>query len=223
MNGFTSEINRFLNHHLSPAVKIILLTNVGICFSLIFLGMFSPELVNDVVYYLAQNPYLSVKHFHVWQFLTYMFIHVEFWHLFLNMIGLFFFAPALERRWGTRKFWSFYLTAGVGAGIIHAIISLVFHLPEHRSFIIGASGAIYGVLLAFAAYWPNQPIYIWGVVPIKAKYFMIIFVLLAFFSTAGGSLSGVSNLTHLTGVGAAYVWLALRHRCWDLRRWQWMR
>ena len=152
-----------------------------------------------------------------------MFVHFEFWHLFVNMLGLFFFAPALERRWGSRTFWKFYMIAGIGAGVMHAIISLVFQLPELRAYIIGASGAIYAVLLAFAAYYPNQPVYVYGVLPIKVKYLMIMFVVLAFFSTAGGLNSGISNLTHLTGLGVGYVWLALRHHDWDIRRWQWTR
>lgn len=221
MNGFFDEINRFLNYYLTPAVKTILLINVAVCFALILINMFSSSGADRLIMLLAQNPYLSVKHLHIWQFLTYMFVHAEFWHLFFNMIVLCFFAPTLERRWGTRSFWRFYLTAGVGAGIMHAIITLLFHLPEQRAFIIGASGAIYGVMLAFAAYYPEQPVYVWAVLPIKVKYLMIILVLFAFFSTAGGYNTGISNLTHLTGVGVAYVWLAMHHHDWDIRRWQW--
>ena len=219
MNGFFGEFNRMLDRFLTPAVKTIFLINVVITLALIILGSIAPGFIEIFLYYFAQSPWLSVKHGFIWQFVTYMFVHVEIMHLVFNMLALWFFAPPLEERWGTKTFWRFYLTTGVGAGVLHAVIALL--TGYEMAPIIGASGAIYGVLLAYAAYYPDSVMLIYGVFPMKAKHVVIMNIFLIFLFTSSGRGGNVSNLTHLTGLGVAYVFLALRHKSWDIRRWQW--
>jgi hypothetical protein len=131
--------------------------------------------------------------------LTYMFVHANFWHLLFNMLGLLFFGPVLEDRWGSREFIKFYLICGFAGGLF----SLIFPYQA----IIGASAAIYGVLVAFAMYWPDNPIYIWGIFPIKAKWLVSFMVAISVFYTLSGGQGGVAHLAHLGGALAAFVYL----------------
>ena len=134
-----------------------------------------------------------------WTLLTYMFVHHGFLHVLLNMLGLFFFGPVLEERWGGREFLKFYLICGLGA----ALLSMIF--PNVA--IVGASGAIYGIMVAFAMYWPDSPIYIYGIFPIKAKWLVGAMVALSLLSALGGGGGGVAHLAHLGGALAAFLYL----------------
>jgi membrane associated rhomboid family serine protease len=134
-----------------------------------------------------------------WGLLTYMFVHGDFFHLLMNMLGLFFFGPVLEDRWGSRQFIKFYLLCGLGG----ALLSLLFW----NQAIIGASGAVFGVMVAFAMYWPDSPIYIWGIFPIKAKWLVTGLVALNLVSALDGSPSGTAHLAHLGGAFAAFGYL----------------
>jgi membrane associated rhomboid family serine protease len=134
-----------------------------------------------------------------WTVLTYMFVHANFWHLLFNMLGLLFFGPVLEDRWGSREFIKFYLICGFAGGLF----SLIFPYQA----IVGASAAIYGVLVAFAMYWPDNPIYIWGIFPIKAKWLVSFMVAISVFYTLSGGQGGVAHLAHLGGALAAFVYL----------------
>jgi membrane associated rhomboid family serine protease len=134
-----------------------------------------------------------------WTVLTYMFVHANFWHLLFNMLGLLFFGPVLEDRWGSREFIKFYLICGFAGGLF----SLFF---PHQA-IIGASAAIYGVLVAFAMYWPDNPIYIWGIFPIKAKWLVSFMVAISVFYTLSGGQGGVAHLAHLGGALAAFLYI----------------
>jgi membrane associated rhomboid family serine protease len=136
-----------------------------------------------------------------WSPLTYMFVHAGLGHLFFNMLMLFFFGPPLEARWGEREFLKFYVICGLGG----AALSFLF-LPAS---IVGASGALYGIMLAFAMNWPNVPIYVFGIFPVPAKYlvgFMALASLLsAVDSTQGGS--DIAHLAHLGGLVAGFLYL----------------
>lgn len=221
VNDFFQNISRWLDQFLTPAVKTIFLINVVIFLALNIVGIFNWQLVGFIIDRLAQYPALSLGHLYVWQFLTYMFVQVGVFHILFNMMTLWFFAPALENRWGSRAFWKFYLTVGVLGAVAQAVLALTL-VPQEDVPIIGASGAIMGVLLAYAAYRPND-IVIFFVFPMKVKYLVILLCAIAFFSTTSGREAGVSNLTHLCGLGVAYVWLAIHHRDWDIRHWQWTR
>jgi membrane associated rhomboid family serine protease len=141
-----------------------------------------------------------------WTLITYMFAHDPngIGHLLFNMIGLFFFGPPLEARWGSREFMKYYLLCGLGG----AALSFLFV----HSAIIGASAAIYGVMLGFAMNWPDAPIYIWGIFPVPAKYLVGVFFLISLYSGFAGRADGVAHLAHVGGVVAGFIYLKLDHR-----------
>jgi membrane associated rhomboid family serine protease len=150
-------------------------------------------------------PAMVFRQFHVWQLGTYMFVHGGVGHVAINMLVLWMFGTELERTWGTREFLKFYFVTGIGAGVFTVLFSLLPFAYANQIYLIptvGASGAIFGLLLAYGLYFPNRPIYLYLVFPVPAKYFVLIIGAITFF--AGG---GVANATHLGGVVVAYLYL----------------
>jgi membrane associated rhomboid family serine protease len=145
----------------------------------------------------------------VWQVATYMFLHGGIFHIVFNMLALWMFGAELERMWGTRYFLKFYLATGIGAGVLTVLFSLLplgFARQLQYANVIGASGAIYGLLLAYALYFPERPIYMYFVFPIPAKIFVAIMGGIAFLSSLSEA-GGVANATHLGGLLVGYVFL----------------
>lgn len=166
-------------------------------------GLFSPfKLV----------PAMVLKLFMVWQLFTYMFLHDPwgFWHILLNMLTLWMFGKDLEAVWGTRRFLQYYFLCGVGAGVCVVIANLLF--GDTRSATIGASGAIFGVLLAFGVLFPDATVLFSFLFPIKAKYFVLIMGAIAFMSTLGSTGSGVSHVAHLGGMIFGWFYLQAQRR-----------
>jgi membrane associated rhomboid family serine protease len=159
----------------------------------------------DVLVNLALNKVLSYKL--VWQLFTYQFLHGGVFHLVFNMLALWMFGSPLESDWGTRRFMRYYLTCGVGAGICDLVLNLIVggHAPT-----IGASGAIYGVLLAFGVCYPEQTVLMNFLFPIKAKYMVMIYGAIALYGSMGTVNSGVSNIAHLGGMAVGFVYLKSR-------------
>jgi membrane associated rhomboid family serine protease len=140
-----------------------------------------------------------------WTIVTYMFVHGGFLHILMNMLFLFFFGPPLEERWGGKEFIKYYAICGIGA----ALFNLVFS----EGTIVGASGAVYGVMLAYALNWPNSPIWIYAIFPIKAKYLVMILGAISFFSAFGGAQDGIAHYAHLGGLVVGYVYLK---KAWEI-------
>ena len=141
-----------------------------------------------------------------WSLVTYLFVHGGLLHLGVNMLVLFFFGPPLERAWGGREFLKYYLVAGLGA----ALFSYLFlPLPDVslQTTVVGASGAIFGLMLAFALMWPDAQIYIWGILPMRAKWFVGLLAVFTLFSSFRSGGSQVADWAHLGGlvVGFAYL------------------
>jgi rhomboid family protein len=165
--------------------------------------------VQSVVPYLGLVPTYVLHQFWVWQLATYMFLHGGIFHIVFNMLALWMFGTELERMWGTRYFLKFYFVTGIGAGVLTVLFSLLpfgFAQQIQHSIVIGASGAIYGLLLAYALYFPDRPIYMYFVFPIPAKIFVAIMGAIAFFSSLSEA-GGVANATHLGGLVVAYLYL----------------
>src|SRR5919202_1715930 len=150
---------------ISPAVKAIIISNV-----VVFVALFVfPQLVQ----YLGLSPVLVIQKRWLWQPVTYMFLHRDFFHILFNMLGIWMFGVELERMWGTKFFVRYYAITGIGAAITTIAVSLLpfgFSAMTYRSNTMGASGALYGLLLAFAMYYPNRPILMFLLFPIPAKY-----------------------------------------------------
>lgn len=186
---------------LSPALKALVGANVA--------TFVVTSLVPSLVPRLGLVPLLVLHEFSIWQLVTYMFLHGGVFHIVFNMLALWMFGVELERIWGTRYFLKFYFVTGVGAGVLTVLFSLLpFEFAEHvqRSIVIGASGAIYGLLLAYGLYFPDRPIYMYFVFPIPAKIFVAIMGAIAFLSSLGDS-GGVASATHLGGLLVAYLFL----------------
>ena len=176
----------------TPMVKRLLIANAV---------MFAFQLaLPDVMFnWFAFQPSQIV--FKPWGQLTYMFLHGNLMHLVGNMLFVFFFGPPLESKWGEREFLKFYLVYGLGG----VALSLFFQ----ASALIGASAAVYGVMLAFAMNWPNAPIYVFGIFPVLAKYLVAFMGVLNLVGAAGSAQGGsnVAHFAHLGGLLAAYLYL----------------
>ena len=159
--------------------------------------------------WLGLMPAAVLGEFRIWQVATYMFLHTGLFHLLFNMLALWMFGSELERMWGTRYFLKFYFVSGIGAAVLTVMFSLMpfgFAQQLQQSIVIGASGAIYGLLLAYALYFPDRPILMFLLFPIPAKYFVMILGAIAFYSSLGVS-SGVASATHLGGIVVGYLFL----------------
>lgn len=181
---------------MTPWVQRLLLTNVVV----FFFSLAFPALVMDF----GLVPVAVL--YRPWTLVSYMFLHGGWGHLFLNMLMLFFFGPRLEERLGSRTFIWFYLACGVGGAI------LSFATPG--AMIVGASGAIFGVVVGFARYWPRENIYIWGVLPIQARVLAIFLVASSLFAGFTGARDGIAHFAHLGGLIAGWLFL----RIWERRR-----
>ncbi len=186
---------------LPRGVKGLIIAN-SVVFLLMWLGG-STEPVQVFSRYFSLFPVDVVTHFFVWQLVTYLFLHGGFFHILFNMLALWFFGKDLEDIWGTRRFLQFYFFCGVGAGLFVVLGNYLFGDPRIPT--IGASGAIYGILLVCAVLWPDR-IIIFYIFPIKLKYFVMILAGIAFFSLRDLN-SGVSDVAHLSGMGFGYIFL----------------
>jgi membrane associated rhomboid family serine protease len=156
-----------------------------------------------ITLYLGLVPLLVWKKFFLWQLFTYIFLHGGISHILFNLLALWMFGGELESYWGSGKFLRYFLFCGIGAGICTVVFSPYQVIP-----VVGASGAIYGILLAFGWLFPNRPIYMYFIVPIPAKYFVIIFGLIELYLSIEGTGGGVAHLTHLGGLIFGILYMA---------------
>jgi len=155
---------------------------------------------NVLTHYFGLTPGLFWRGF-IWQPVSYMFLHGGFFHIFFNMFVLWMFGRTLETIWGPKRFLKYYFICGVGAGLLSAVLDPTSYIP-----IVGASGAIYGLLLAFGVLFPNQPIYLYFLFPIKAKYFVMGLVVIEFISGFNPNIM-VAHFAHLGGMLFGFVYL----------------
>ena len=181
------------------AVKVIIWANIAM--------FLLTRVVGGVTEYFGLIPQAVIERGWIWQLATYMFLHADLFHILFNMLGVWMFGVELERRWGTQFFAKYYAITGVGAGLSAVAASFIpinDFAVTYSYATIGASGALYGLLMAFAIYYPDRPILLWFVFPIPAKYFVMILGAIAFISSPGG---GVSNTAHLGGLLFGYIYL----------------
>jgi membrane associated rhomboid family serine protease len=157
---------------------------------------------------LALNPANVVRGGAFWQFVTYMFAHGDLSHLFVNMFGLFVFGTQVERHIGTKEFLLYYLLTGTLAGAFSFGIYLAF--GTYWVFLLGASGALFAVMMAYASFFPTSVIYLWGLLPVRAPIMVLGYTAIEVSSMLFGFQQGVAHLTHLAGFGFAYLYFLLR-------------
>ena len=134
----------------------------------------------------------------IWQPVTYLFFHGGIWHVLINMFVLWMFGSELERLWGKNHFLKFYFITGVGSGLATMLVNVQSITP-----VVGASGAVYGVLLAYGLTYPNRTVYLYGIIPIKSLWFVLGIGFIAFMSSFD-NMSQVSHVTHLSGMLIGY-------------------
>ena len=165
---------------------------------LVFMGTWLLEARGIDLAYAGGLHFFMSPDFHLYQFLTYLFLHANFWHLFGNMFGLWMFGGVIERVWGPKKFLFYYLCCGIGAGLAQEVVQF---LTMSGSLTIGASGAVYAVLLAFGMTFPNERIYIIPFpFPIKAKWFVMGYIAFELFNSVNSYGDGVAHMAHLGGM-----------------------
>jgi len=197
-----------------PVIKYLLISNIAIFliefFFLDFLKAGKVSVGDVFLKNFALFGYDS-PFFRPWQVFTYMYMHGSFSHLFFNMFALWMFGMELENLWGSKTFFIYYTVCGIGAGLANAFLAPLFTALPPNVPTVGASGSIYGVLIAFGMLFPNRYIYIYFMLPLKAKYLVIIYMAVEVFAVASQSQSGIAHVAHLGGavVGFFYVYFYL--------------
>src|SRR4030066_1103740 len=185
----------------TPVIKKLIIANVAV-FLLQFLSSYK------IIYLFGLVPYMVIREFYFWQLFTYQFLHGGLFHILFNMLALWMFGGELERIWGSSSFLKYYFLCGAGAGICTVIFLSASLNPT-----IGASGAIYGVLLAYGLLFPDRIIYIYMLFPMKAKHFVILMGAVSFFSSISATQSGIAHIAHLGGMVFGYLYL----KKWDVK------
>ncbi len=207
--------------YLPTVVKNLLIINI-----LFFLAKIAAEVTFriDLSDYLGLH-YIGASDFQPYQLVTYMFMHGDFAHLFFNMFALWMFGNTLENIWGANRFLLFYFVCGIGAGLIQELVQYIqfvttlsgyqnvnlsghiIPMGEYLNLMttVGASGAVYGILLAFGMMFPNSTLYIYFAIPIKAKWFVLLYGVIELFS----GLRGVDNVAHFAHLGGMLFGLIL--------------
>jgi membrane associated rhomboid family serine protease len=185
----------FGGSEVTPTVKFLLIVNVAV---------FVAQLVlpGNVVMIFGLVPELIWQRFYLWQLFTYQFFHGGLFHLLFNMLALWMFGCALERRWGSEFFLKYYFVSVIGGGILNTLLVPSQFVPS-----IGASAGIYGILMAFALIYPNQVIYFYFLFPMKMKHFVWIIGGIALYSAVTSSQGGIAHLAHLGGMLFGYLYL----------------
>ena len=194
---------------ITPAVQWLIAANVGVYF--LQVTLFGGDTVINALG-LASDRFPAAW----WTIATYMFVHANLWHIAFNMLSLWMFGPRIENLWGAKSFTYFYLWCGLGGGVAH----LVF---DHNVDLVGASAAVMGVLLAFALRWPDEEVYLFGVIPMKTRWLVVWLVLinLAMGISANRTSTGIGWFAHLGGL--VFGWIYLRVSAFggldNFRRW----
>jgi membrane associated rhomboid family serine protease len=186
---------------LTPAVKLLLIANVA----LFLVGLVLP----DVNGFLGLTPLLVLKQLWVWQVVTYLFLHAGLLHLLFNMLALWMFGVDLERRWGQQAFLRYYFVCGVGAGlctIVAALLPFGFANDIYITPTVGASGAIYGLLLAYGLLFPDRTIFLF-IFPMPARIYVIIAGALVLYQSVTDQYGGTAHFAHLGGMLFGYAYL----------------
>jgi membrane associated rhomboid family serine protease len=215
---YTYRRTSFFNSYFPAGVKWLIIVNVAMFLLTAIFGL--PRI-------LELTPIAVIESYTVFQLVTYLFLHGGISHLLFNMIALWMFGTPLEQTWGTKAFLKYYFFCGIGAGICDILLHAVTHTWNTST--LGASGAIYGLLLAFGVLFPNQTVLMDFLFPIKAKYLVMIYGAIALFM-AFRTNDNISSIAHLGGMIFGLIYLKVKmprlalpdwrfaYKQWKLRR-----
>lgn len=213
---------------LTPIVKKLLIANIAIFFLTTLLGNYMYGTFSFFNPILPNSEDLWNPNFKPWQIISYMFLHGGFGHLFSNMFGLFIFGAALESYMGSKKFMWYYLITGIGAAVLNSALN-VYEMSQlvpmsepyidlARTPMVGASGAIFGILVAFGVLFPNvELMLLFFPVPIKAKYFVLLYGLYELYAGTSGMQSNIAHFAHIGGLVTGFI--LLKFFGFQQRRW----
>lgn len=182
-----------------PAIRGLMIANI--------VGFLIGMVVPDMHGLFGLVPVQVLSHRWIWQPFTYLFLHGSIWHLFFNLFALWMFGMPVEAQWGERDFLKYYFLCGLGAAAAHLALNPHSPIP-----VIGASGSVYGMLVAFAMLYPDAVVYLYFLIPIKAAHMAILFGALEFFAGASGTTPGIARFAHLGGMLTGYFYI----------RWWWV-
>jgi len=217
---------------LTPAIKTLLIACTAVFLVEVLTRLVAgPGAEYFLIRWFGLVPWGFTHRLRLWQPFTYLFLHGGFWHLFWNMLFLWMFGVDLERTWGKRRFYFYYFLTGVGAALVNVAVKLLMDPAGSGSALvptIGASGAIYAVILAAALVFPDREVWMFPFpISLPMKVYAIIMGAIEFFGTLSGSGDGVSHVTHLSGILIGYLFLRRsslhydfrgRYSGWKLRR-----
>ncbi len=183
---------------ITPAIRAIVWANIAA----FIVRWFVPE----IDYYLGLSPATVFERGWLWQPITYMFLHAGIFHILFNLLGIWMFGVELERMWGTTYFVKLYTVSGLGGAATMLLLGW-FSPQMYNAFTIGASGALFGLLLAYGLVFPHRPILLFFIFPVPARYAVMILGAIAFLFTAEASTSRTAHGAHLGGLVAAYIFL----------------
>lgn len=205
----------------TPIVKSLLIINFSIFILQQISELFWPGLLQA---YLGLSFKGCVLHSFVWQPVTYMFLHSGWLQILFNLLALWMFAGELENRWGGKRFLFYYFLTGIGTAVfvlaIDSILAIRFSIDSGAQ-VVGTSGIIYALLLAYGLIWPNREILLAFIIPVKMKYFLIFFGLLEFFGTLGiiaGTSSNILHVGNLGGIVAGFVILVIQSKTSSVKK-----
>jgi membrane associated rhomboid family serine protease len=190
---------------MTPWVTRLIVANVAIY----FLQQISPDVTGALILVPSLIPLRP------WSAVTYMFLHGSLMHIGFNMLALYFFGPALESRLGGRRFLVLYFISGIGGAVLSAVFPYSRYVP-----ILGASGAVYGVMLGFAWFWPRERIYIWGILGVEARILVLAMTAISLWGGATGSRNGVADFAHLGGFLGGFLYLKWMERWGPAAQWK---
>ena len=159
--------------------------------------------------------YILYRHYY-WQFLTYMFTHATVSHFIFNMLSLYIFGTAVERRVGSREFLLYFLLTGVLSGVASYVM---FYMANTNTVLLGASGAIYALLMLFSVLYPRSVIYVFGLIPVQAPLLIILYFIIELISGLTAH-DGVAHMTHLSGLIFGLLYIVVRMRMNPLKEWR---
>lgn len=196
---------------MTPGIKYLIIANV-----LVFFSVFISR--GAWTYMFGLTPHYVVQSFAIWQLVTYLFVHASFWHIFFNMLILWMFGAELEQQWGTREFLKYYFFCGIGAGLITLACNW-----NSVSTTVGASGAVFGVLLAFGLRFPDRRILFMFILPMKTIHMVLVLVLLEVYYLWSQPNDGIGHMAHLGGLICGFLYLRKYrsiNRLFDDLRWR---
>ncbi len=189
---------------MTPWVSRLIVANVAI----FLLQQLNPQLTGALILVPSLIPVRP------WSIVTYMFLHGGLLHIGFNMLGLFFFGPGVESRLGSRRFLTLYFVSGIGGAVLSAVFPYARYVPT-----LGASGALFGVMLAFARFWPRQVILFWFV-PLEARWWVVLMTAMSLLGGAGGFRDGIAHFAHLGGFLGGWLYLKWMERWGPAAQWK---